>query len=163
MNYNKIKIVNIDSRYINFLHQYDNRVMYNKGQKRPYIGILFEVNGLKYYAPLSSPKDKFLSMHNNIDIMKINNGLYGVINFNNMIPVRECTTKILDTKEIEDYKYKLLVNAQLKFFNKHQNEIIEKATKLYDKYNNNKLPSIIKERCCNFKYLEKIAEQYIIE
>lgn len=160
---NKIKIVHIDNKYIDYLYNFDKRVMYNKDQKRPYIGILFEVNGLKYYAPLSSPKEKFLKMHNNIDIMKINEGLYGVINFNNMIPVQENTTKVLDTKDIQDYKYRLLVNAQLIYFNKHQEEIISKATNLYTKYNNNKLPEIIRKRCCNFKYLEQVAEKYTLE
>lgn len=50
-------------------------------------GILFTVNGFHYYAPLTSPKPKHLQMKNQIDFLKINQGQWGAINFNNMIPV----------------------------------------------------------------------------
>ena len=53
---NMIRLVYINSYYIRFLYSMDNKVMYNKGQRRPYIGILFDVRGHKYYAPLSHLK-----------------------------------------------------------------------------------------------------------
>ena len=42
---------------------------------------------MKYFAPLSSPKQKHLKMKNDIDFYKLSNGKLGAINFNNMIPV----------------------------------------------------------------------------
>ena len=84
-----IKIVKVDHKYCDYLRKFDNRVSYNAGLKelRPFIGILFNVDNNEYYAPLSSPKPKHNLLKNNIDILKINDGKYGVVNFNNMIPI----------------------------------------------------------------------------
>ena len=83
------KLVKVDYKYCDYLREYDERVPYNRGIKdlRPFIGILFEVDGIEYFAPLSSPKEKHKKLKNTIDLVKIDNGRYGVINFNNMIPV----------------------------------------------------------------------------
>lgn len=53
--------------------------------ERKYIGIVLEVNGFHYFAPLSSFKQKHLNMQERIDFIKIHN--YSVININNMFPV----------------------------------------------------------------------------
>ena len=42
----------------------------------------------EYFAPLSSPKLKHKLLKNTLDLLKLANGLYGVVNFNNMIPVQ---------------------------------------------------------------------------
>ena len=41
----------------------------------------------EYFAPLSSPKPKHQLIKRQIDIVKINDGKYGVVNLNNMISV----------------------------------------------------------------------------
>lgn len=51
------------------------------------MGVLFEINSCKYFAPLSSPKAKHMLMKNQIDFYKIDRGKLGAINLNNMIPV----------------------------------------------------------------------------
>ena len=50
----KLKIVKIDTVYCDYLRQYDKRVSYNMGTKelRPFIGVLFKINQLEYFAPL---------------------------------------------------------------------------------------------------------------
>lgn len=85
------RIVKVDCDYCDYLRKFDSKVMYNAGSKelRPFIGILFSVDGMEYFAPLSSPKTKHLNMKNNIDMIKIDSGRLGVINFNNMIPVNK--------------------------------------------------------------------------
>lgn len=56
----KLLFYRISDRYINFLWGHDNGVQRNAGLKlRPYVGILLELNGHKYFAPLSSFKEKF--------------------------------------------------------------------------------------------------------
>ena len=57
---NKFIIVKIDINYCNYLRKFDNKVAYNSGKKelRPFIGILFKVGKIDYFAPLSSPKNK---------------------------------------------------------------------------------------------------------
>ncbi len=43
-----LKIYYLDENYINYLREYDNRVAYNKNQKRPYIGVVYTFNGLNF-------------------------------------------------------------------------------------------------------------------
>ena len=134
-----IRLVYVESKYIKYLSGFDSRVMYNKGQKRPYIGILFTVKGHKYYAPLTHPKQKFLTMKNSEDFMRIAGGKFGAINFNNMIPVVDSAIKVIDTHEIKDWKYKLLLINQIEFFDEYETDIVNRATKLYRSYKNKKL------------------------
>ena len=53
-----MEIYNIKDSYIQFLRQYDTRVSENKHETRPYIGIVFKLGDMKYYVPLTSPKEK---------------------------------------------------------------------------------------------------------
>lgn len=41
----------IKDNYIDFLKKYDNIVAENKQESRPYVGIVIEIKGHKYYAP----------------------------------------------------------------------------------------------------------------
>ncbi len=86
---NTLKLVIIDSNYCDYLRGFDSKVAYNYAKKdtRPFIGVLFNVGNMEYFAPLYSPKVKHLTMKDNVDFLKIDNGNLEVINFNNMIPV----------------------------------------------------------------------------
>lgn len=44
----KFQFYHINEHYISYLHNVDNRVQYNKGQRRPYIGIVLSLNGVDY-------------------------------------------------------------------------------------------------------------------
>ncbi len=160
MGNNIIRLIYVDNRYIKYLFKYDNHVMYNKGQKRPYIGVLFEIKGLKYYAPLSHPKEKYKTMKNDVDFMRIKGGTLGAINFNNMIPVHQSAIIPILVSDVEDVKYKMLLINQIRFFDEHEIEILNKATKLYKSFKKGSIRPCVKERCCNFVYLEKIAKKY---
>ena len=74
--YKKIKIVKVNSNYCDYLRKFDNKVVYNVGNKelRPFVGILFKIDKCEYFAPLSSPKEKHKKLKNTIDLLKINNG-----------------------------------------------------------------------------------------
>lgn len=61
---------------------------------------------MKYYAPFTSPKPKHKKIKNGKDFRKINHGIYGAINFNNMIPVIDETLIKIDIDGIQDEKYK---------------------------------------------------------
>lgn len=126
----RLLLVRVDSEYCNYLRTFDEKVPYNLGEKelRPFIGVLFEVDKCKYFAPLSSPKPKFLQMKNKIDFLRIDNGKLGAINFNNMIPVkldniiiidlnRECITKA-------ESKYQNLLKDQLTWLNRNNEKYI---------------------------------------
>ena len=162
------KIVKVDYKYCNYLRQFDNKVSYNAGSKelRPFIGILFIVEEYEYFAPLSSPKIKHIHMKNNLDIVKIDGGRYGVVNFNNMIPVTSNNYELFDLKAVPKDTYELkwqnLLKSQLLWLNKNIKNVKGKAINLYEKYKNGKLDERIKSRCCNFILLEEKCKEYNI-
>ena len=95
-----------------------------------------------------------------VSLTKIDSGNLGVINLNNMIPVKNCYIfKIYPYKTTKqnDAKYNELLNNQLSWINKKENKekIIKKATNLRNSYINNELPENIKNRCVDFIKLEK--------
>lgn len=154
-------LVRLDSKYCDYLRQFDKKVPYNYNKKelRPFIGVLFEINDCKYFAPLSSPKPKHKTMKTTLDFLKIENRNLGAINFNNMLPVtnkniikldlnKKCLTK---TEE----KYTKLLKEQIFWLNRNNNKLYGRSKKLYDKYINGTLNKSIAKRCCNFRLLEK--------
>ena len=155
-----IKIVWIKDKYINYLRKFDEHVCFNKGQKRPYVGILFEVNNQKYYAPLSSPKPKFKEMKNYVDFIKLDGGNLGAINLNNMIPVVESSIVYIDINKLDDKKYSILLNKQLAFMKSKELEITYKAAKLYKSYKNKTLRPDVYARCCNYILLQSKSKSY---
>ena len=158
------KLVKIDYKYCDYLRKYDSRVMYNNGKKelRPFVGVLFIINECEYFAPLTSPKIKHLKMKNTIDFMKIDHGILGAINFNNMIPVWKRNYKIIDiNKDLnDDKKYQKLLSEQLSWLNSNNIQVRNKSYKLYSAYKNNKLSNNIQNRCCNYLLLEKVGKEY---
>ena len=159
-------LVKIDSRYCDYLRQFDDRVMYNKNEKemRPFVGILFKVNDYEYFAPLSSPKVKHLQMRNMIDFYKIDGGKLGVVNLNNMIPVKKDNYEVIYFDDMEfnklDVKYQELLKDQISLLNENYIQVINKAHKLYNLYNEGRLFKNMMDRCCNFKLLEEKCELY---
>jgi len=154
-----------DSAYCDFLRQTDPNVPYTMDKKntRPFIGVILKLNGMSYYAPLSSPKLKHLNMKNQIDFLKINDGKWGAINFNNMIPIHpnslskvEMQPLLSDTKE--DKIYKDLLNNQLDWCNANQTLILSRAARLYNTITQGKGYRSLIARCCCFKANE---QQYI--
>ena len=163
----KIKIVKIDSNYCDYLRKFNNKVPYNEGIKelRPFIDILFIIGDYEYFVPLSSPKIKHKSLKNTIDLLKINDGIYGVVNFNNMIPV-ESNNYInyylsSDNKDKDEIKIINLLRNQLRWLTSNRKEIMNKSRLLYNLYKNDKLPDNVKCRCCNFPLLEDKCDKYI--
>ena len=160
------KIVKVKTSYCDYLRKYDNKVPYNMNKKetRPFIGILFNVDNLEYFAPLTSPKPKHLKMKNTIDFLKIKGGELGAVNFNNMIPVKEQNYELIQLNEsntsIAENKYKKLLREQLSWLNENSIQVKKKSSKLYKLYTNDMLSKNIKDRCCNFKLLEEKCNQY---
>lgn len=163
---NNLILVRLDSKYCDYLRQYDKLVPYNFDKKklRPFIGVLFEVNNCKYFAPLTSPKEKHKKMNTTLDFFKLDNGKLGAINFNNMLPVtnkniikldldKECLTKA-------EEKYIKLLKEQIYWLNRNDEKLYNRSKKLYDKYVNGTLNKNIAKRCCNFILLEEKCREY---
>ena len=164
--YKSLKIVKVNSQYCDYLRKFDKRVPYNMGYKelRPFIGILFTVGEFEYFAPLSSPKEKHKTLKNTLDLIKIKDGEYGVINFNNMIPVTNNNYVAFDLhkkskNKSEIFRIELLTN-QLRWLTLNKKEVYNKSKLLYNLYKFNKLSQNIKDRCCNYPLLEEKCIEY---
>ena len=51
-----MRFYHVKDDYINFLRKYDEKVADNNHETRPYVGIVLEIDSMKYYAPFSSPQ-----------------------------------------------------------------------------------------------------------
>ena len=164
--YKNLKIVKVNSEYCDYLRKYDNKVPYNKGTKEliPFIGVLFEINDTEYFAPLSSPKLKHKLLKNTLDLIKIKEGIYGVVNFNNMIPVMSYNYIEFNLNKKTDDKDEInrlnLLKNQLRWLTINKKEVFTKSILLYNLYKNNKLPINVKNRCYNFMLLEEKCKYY---
>ncbi len=134
------------------------------GKRIALLGVLFEVNDFKYFAPLSSPKTKYLKMHDNVDFLKLKNGELEAVNFNNMLPVTLNNVIMIDLDSKANVKkeelYRKMLKEQLYFLNRRRASLYRKASNLYFNYINKKLPINIFNRCCNFPLLEEKCKEY---
>ena len=160
-----MKLYNVTDAYVDYLKQFDLKVPENKAEKRPFVGIVFSINGYNFFAPLSSPKPKYRRMKNMPDFHKINSGLQGVINFNNMIHIPDSELISIDIDNLTDVNYKNLLNAQIQFINGIHVSLEAKARSLYQLVGSddeiltpNQLK--VKQRCCNFGLLQNKSKLY---
>lgn len=155
----KLRFYRIREGYIEYLNTKDRRVQYNKGQRRPYLGVVLEVNGHKYFVPMESPKKNHENIKPGVHIMRIDGGKYGLLGFNNMIPAKEFFLIPFDIAEEPDEHYRNLLWNQLEFCNAHRNEIYEHARKTYEGVTVKKTPFLLRI-CCDFQLLEREYVKY---
>lgn len=156
-----MKLYRIRDEYYELLHKHDSKVLYNKNEKRPYVGVVLKINHFNYYIPLSSPKPKHKSMKNNKDFIKLDGGKLGALNINCMIPV---DTKNLIKFDInkEEPRYRDLLRNQLDVLKSLKDTIIKNSQYIYS-IHNMKADDLtiyqknILKRCCNFKQLEHVC------
>ena len=123
----RLKIYEIKKEYIKYLSRYQPHLFYDEGTRK-YIGILLEIKGFKYFAPLSSYKQKHKKMNERVDFIKIKD--YAVININNMIPVPEGQYMLVDINGTKDPHYKFLLQTESREINRKKIEF-GKMLKLY--------------------------------
>ena len=133
----------VSDDYIEYLLKIESHVMQNKPQERTYhrkyVGILTEINGFKYFVPMSSPKDKdYVNgkiKKNNLTTIYLRNKekLYGTLRFNSMIPVPESELSLYKINDEGDLSYKLLMLAEYNFCKTNREKIDKTAKNLYEK------------------------------
>ena len=160
-----MRFYHIKDDYIAFLRKYDATVAENKQESRPYVGIVCEINEIKYYAPFTSPKPKHLKMKNGKDFRKIKQGEYSAINFNNMIPVPDSALILIDIANIADAQYQRLLQNQYKEISKDIVAIEKTACELRTLvFSDDSIltvhDKVIKNRCCNLPVLESVYKGY---
>lgn len=161
------KLCTIKNDYIEYLRGFCKTISFNKEERRPYVGILLKLGDFSYFAPLSSPKEKHKKMKSQIDFIKIKEGKLGIINLNNAIPIPKEKLEFIDifllkkSAKKEEKLYGTLCTSQLIWCNDHQQLIKKKFEKLYVFFKENRLPSNIKSRCCDFSLLEEKLDFYL--
>ncbi len=166
----------VNMKYIRNLHnQGDDRVFSVSPQigkdTRPFVGVVVICEEKQYCIPLSSPKEKHRTMKNGVDFHRIldsNGKLIGVLDFNNMIPVRKDVLREVDIKMRSGdsqaaKKYKNLLIDQLNFCRQNQDIIVKKAEKLYRMIGKKNISGPLKRRCLNWEKLEEILERFDIQ
>lgn len=148
------RLYHITERYIQYLHNVDYRVQYNKGQRRPYVGIVLSVSGVDYYVPLESPKPNHANIKASSPILKMDGGKLGILGFNNMIPVPKSELLDFDVQAVADAKYQALLFKQIAFCEKNRDAIYNRAQRTYRMAAFEKIPAYTKV-CCDFFLLEQ--------
>jgi len=173
MEQKRLSLYTVDMKLIrNYHNQGDDRVFSVSPQigkeTRPFVGIVVICDEKQYCIPLSSPKAKHKSMKNDVDFHRVLDSkgkLIGVLDFNNMIPVREdVLQKVIirigphDSEEIK--RYKNLMIDQLNFCQHNQDIIIAKANKLYKFVDKRNTSRQLKQRCLKWSRLEAVLSRY---
>jgi protein AbiQ len=163
----QLQFYHVDTAYIDYLDKFQKHIWENeeKGRKRPYVGLIMEISGFKYFAPMTSPKPKHFSMPEDLDLKKIfyKGELTGVINLNNLIPVKDEHIQMIDMVHLKnvDPKYSDLLNNQILIVRKRHDEFIKDANLIYKiKTRNYKGYVGLKKRCYDFKKLESKCSEY---
>ncbi len=157
-----IRFYEINSKYVEYLSKFEPHIYINKkngnGRVRKYIGVVLNVNGLEYFAPLSSLKKKHQFIEEGLDIIKIKK--YAVINLNNMFPVPESVCKPIDFSNEKNPKYKDLMQAEYRFIKKIEDKIKKNASLLYKHKFENGNSTPLSKRCNDFALLEIKCREY---
>ena len=100
-----------------------------------------------YYREIGKPGD---------DIYK---KLLGVLDIKKMIPVSETLYKRIVFRDVDDRKYRLLLQKQFRFLLPLKEGILQRAGVLYAEQ---KETTVVKPMHCNFTVLEKAHEDYML-
>ena len=122
-------------------------------------GAVLQVNGMKYYVSVSS-FDRKQEANILIRIPGDTKEVKGSLRFNYMVPVPdECISKLI-IKDIEDEKYRMLLNKEYQFCMKNAEQIQKKANKIYEMVTTNR-KQILTDNSCAFHILEMGCQEYI--
>jgi protein AbiQ len=159
--------------------KFERRVYSNKENERThtrkYLGTVLEINGFKYFVPLSSPKDSDYFDREKREIRKSTvpiirmvsqsiSGeleLKGTLKFSNMIPVPECSLQVYDLNAETDPDYKILVTKELEYINSNSERVIKNAEVIYKQKTQNRIEIGYINNTVDFRLLEEKCKEYI--
>lgn len=108
---------------------------------------------------MESPKPNHAKLKESTHIMKLADGRYGLLGFNNMLPVPKSELSQIDINAILDHSYAGLLHRQIAFINRNKAVVLSRAAKTYFKAVNAK-PGNYSNVCCNFRKLEAACSRY---
>ena len=157
----------IEEKYSKFLQDYEKKkrgftkvpnIHYTDYNKFAF-GAVMQVNGINYYVSISS-FDKKQEANILIRVPEDEKTVKGSLRFNYMVPVPdECIEKLI-IKDIEDEKYRLLLNKEYRFCKQNEVRIQKKANKIYQMVTMNR-KQILTDNSCAFHILEEGYREYI--
>lgn len=151
-----LKFYDITEDYVKYLQTIDRQIPnihYNTNNKFV-CGIVFEIKGVKYYAPISHTVKKFQT-----SMLIYDKGTpISSIRFSFMLPAYDEVLIEKNFKQIakEDQNYANILAAEYEYCRHHVNDIYKKAEAVY-RIGCNKNHQL-NYTCCNFKKLE---EEYL--
>lgn len=155
----KLNFYEVKEEYLDYLKQYEDKIPNNNNNQHVkfFCGVVIDINGYKYYAPLSS---KTIKQQTSIIIYDQKKEISS-IKFSFMIPVPEMCLSVKSIKNEKDEKYKRLLMKEYNYCKKHKYNIYKIANKTYKigKNKEHKLHDV----CCNFELLENLHDIYINE
>ena len=152
-------ICHISEPYVDYLHSFDYRVPFNKGQRRPYVGVVLRIDSYQYFVPMESPRPNHAKIRPGKHIMKLSGGSLGLLGFNNMLPVPPSEIIPYDISAEPDRKYKNLLLNQIDFCNRQKAAIFDHARQTYSAVVSSG-NAFLARICCDFKALERACTDY---
>lgn len=158
-----LQIYEVSNDYIEYLCKHQPHMFHNAKpsqlHNRKYIGVVLEVNGFHYLAPLSSFKPKHEKMDKMVDMVII--GTYAVLNLNNMFPVPEDEYhRVFFSQFYKDPKYQNLLRAEYRIISDKQEKIRKQAQTVYELKLKDGNKTGLARRCNDFKKLEALCKAY---
>ena len=154
-----LRIYRISDHYVRYLHSRDSKVQFNKGSRRPYVGVVLRVGGYKYFVPMESPRANHVNIKPGKHIIKLDGGKMGLLGFNNMIPVPKEALIEFDIAAEPDVKYRELLKRQASLCNRMKADILNQASATYYDVVNDKNKFLV-GISCDFKTLEIASKKY---
>lgn len=155
----KLRIYKVTDHYIRFLSSRDLRVQYNKGNRRPYVGVVLTVGGFKYFVPMESPRENHKNIKRGKHILPLDGGNYGQLGFNNMVPVHKDALISYNIDDEPDENYRELLKRQATICNRMKADILDRAHRTYYDVTTKKNKFLI-SISCDFKKLEAACKRY---
>lgn len=157
----------IDENYVKFLQEFEKEkrgitkvpnVKYTDRNKFAF-GAIMKIKDMNYYVSVSS-FDKKQEANILIRVPGDDKEIKGSLRFNYMIPVPDVCMERLVIKNVEDEKYRLLLNKEYQFCCDNADRIQRKAQKIYQMVIENR-KQILTDNSCDFKILEEAYQEYI--
>lgn len=154
---NKIGFYDVNIDYIEYLKQFDPKVpniVYDSHQKF-LCGVVFKINGMKYYVPVSSFNREVQSNY----LIQVGGIPVGSLRFSFMFPVPDSEIELKRLWREQDNDYRFLMSKELNFCVEHSEAIQAKARSVYFTVQRNRAK--LGHYFCDFKKLERKCKEWI--
>ena len=178
----EFKLYNVSDEYIDYLWAIFPNVYSNKEttrvHTRKYVGIVLRLENYHYYIPMSSPKESDYQIAGEKKVIKksiipiicivVKNSrgqkeLKGNLRISHMIPVPPSELQLYDIENEPDDTYKDLVQNEIIFIRKNQDNNLANARLLYKQKAENDLSAGYVKSALEYKALEKLCRDFVSE